>query len=608
MSVNVSRQQREARLAQLAALRRYLADAPPTDETARLLAYVDGLTRDARTRKYGLVFEQHREAIDELLETHLPVLTELPELAVEPAGGASRPMDHFLLEGDNLAALHLLEKTHRGKVDLIYIDPPYNTGSDDFTYDDRRVGREDGFRHSKWLSMLYSRLKIARELLSEKGCLVISIGHQEVHALALLCQELFAGRQTVCVTVQTSGGKPSGGFNYLQEYLLFVVPESFRPAAPLSFAGGNARSPFEGLTLSTFTQAQRPNQTYPIYVDTATGCLAGVGPSLAERVASGAYKGPLEAFVFDYGEAPAGTAAVWPVSSRGGACVWRLIPERLRRDWEKGYIRIVPNHSRQSPNAYSIQYLPEGVIRKIEHGELEVTGTEPGCPTLTLGANRTAGGEIPTIWSEKDFFTTRGTAQLKAIFGDKRFTYPKPLALIEEIIRATAPADATVLDFFAGSGTTGHAVLALNREEGAARRFILCTNNENDICRCVTRERLRRVTEAEGYAARLHYCRIGYLPAAGRLFYEYAGELMAHLGPLAALAAGAAGRAPDTAAAVDTDEALEALLARPDAAQRLRTLYCGCDVLMSGAQQQLLAQWGVQVLPAPECFYRGLEE
>ena len=102
--------------------------------------------------------------------------------------------------------------------------------------------------------------------------------------------------------------------------------------------------------------------------------------------------------------------------------------------------------------------------------------------------------------------------------------------------------------------------------------------------------------------------RIGYLPAAGRLFYEYAGELMAHLGPLAALAAGAAGRAPDTAAAVDTDEALEALLARPDAAQRLRTLYCGCDVLMSGAQQQLLAQWGVQVLPAPECFYRGLEE
>lgn len=597
MSTNLS-QQRRARLHEQAdRLRQWLEKAPAGPETQGLLDCVDALEQAAGEKRFGLVFEQHEETVDALLADHLPVWTAQPELSIPGAG-----LTHFLLEGDNLAALRLLAKTHRGKVDLIYIDPPYNTGSDDFTYDDRRVSREDGFRHSKWLSMLRSRLALARPLLTEKGCLVCSIGHQEVHALALLCQELFRDRQTVCVTVQTSGGKPSGGFNYLHEYLLFVVPADFAPG-PLSFAGGNARTPFEGMTLSTFTQVQRPGQAYPVYIDTATGCIAGVGLSLAQRVAQGGYTGPLADFRYDPDEAPAGTVAVWPISSKGQPCVWRLIPERLRQDWEKGYIRVAPNRSSQSPNAYSLQYLPAGVIRKIESGALPVTGTEPGKPTLTFGENRTAGSAVPTIWTEKAFFTARGTAQLRAIFGDKRFTYPKPLDLMKEILRAAAPPNGTVLDFFAGSGTTGHAVLALNREEGAQRRFVLCTNNENDICRHVTRERLRRVMADAGDDAGLYYARVDYLPAADRLYYEYADELLDHIGPLARLAAAADGREPESAAVAVSDEALADILAAPERLAALRTLYVGGGVLLTGAQTRLLAAQGVTVLPVPEHFY-----
>lgn len=404
--------------------------------------------------------------------------------------------------------------------DYVFIDPPYNTGSKDFVYDDAYVDDNDGYKHSKWLSFMNQRLLSARNLLKKDGVLVISIGYQEVNNLMLLCQEIFSDRQVACVTIQTSGGKPNGGFTYVHEYIIFVTPNDFQPRK-MSFTGGISRSPFEGLTLSTFDKTTRPNQAYPIFIDRETMNIVGVGKSLTERVNEGTYSGELADFPFDFDEAPEGTAALWPISSKGAECVWRLIPERLKNDWEKGYLKVSKNKSKVNPNEYSVQYLPEGVISKINSGELEVVGQEPGAPTLVFGENKTVGGEIPTIWTEKDFHTTKGTAAIKEIFGDKRFSYPKPLELIVEILRAVTKTDSVVLDFFAGSGTTGQACLELNKQDSGNRRFIVCTNNEGDICNNVTYPRLQTIisgvridgsTYSDGIPANLKYYRTDFVP------------------------------------------------------------------------------------------------
>lgn len=454
-----------------------------------MLIALGEIESELTSKKYGLVWEQHEEAVDVMMRDHIPVFTEVPEREIIAAPGQGY---NFILEGDNLHSLRLLEKTHKGKIDVIYIDPPYNTGNKDFVYDDVYVDDLDGFKHSKWISFMSERLKIARNLLTNSGVIAISIGYQEVHNLVVLCQEMFDTKQVTCVTVQTSGGKPNGGFNYVQEYLVFIAPRDFEPNT-MNFTGGIERSPFEGLTLSTFTKVTRPNQTYPIFIDKKTMNIVGVGKTLAERINDGSYTGELEAFPFNYDEAPDGTVALWPISSKGAECVWRLIPSRLRRDWDKGYIKVSKNKSKVNPNEFSVQYLPEGAIQKVESGELEVIGKEPNAPTLVFGKNKTVGSEIPTIWAEKDFYTTKGTSGLKDILGEKRFSYPKPLELITEILRAISKENSIVLDFFAGSGTTGHAVIELNAEQHSNRRFILCTNNEGNICKSVTYPRIKTV-------------------------------------------------------------------------------------------------------------------
>ena len=412
-----------------------------------------------------------------------------------------------IIHGDNLDALKALLPEYEGRINCIYIDPPYNTGNEGWVYNDnvndpkmkkwlgQVVGKEaeDLTRHDKWLCMMYPRLKLLQKLLAENGSIVISIGYQEVFNLFQICKELFASMQIVCVTVQTNGGKPAGGFNYQHEFLILIVPNDFKPN-PLSFSGGISRTPWEGLTLATFDKTQRPNQTYPIFVNIENGLFEGVGETLQERFKNGTFKGNFENFEYDFNEAPSGTVAVWPITSKGKDCVWRLIPSRLKGDWEKGYVKISINRSKDSKNKYSIQYLPEGVIKKIEAGTLEVNGTEVGSPTLSFGENKTVGSEIPTIWLEKPFYSVNGTNLINEIFSTKKFNYPKPIELITEIIRSISSPDDIILDSFAGSGTTAHAVLNLNKQDGGNRKFILV--EMEDYAETITAERVKRVMKS----------------------------------------------------------------------------------------------------------------
>lgn len=419
--------------------------------------------------------------------------------------------DNMIIHGDNLIALKSLLPKYEGRIKCIYIDPPYNTGNENWVYNDNVndprikkwlgeiVGKEgdDLSRHDKWLCMMYPRLRLLQKLLCKDGCMMISIGYHELNNLIQICKEIFSTMQVVTVTVQTSGGKPSGGFNYLHEYIVFIVPIDFKANA-LDWWGGNSRTPFEGLTLSTFDKTQRPNQTYPIFIDKENGSLVGVGKSLQDLIDEGTYTGSKENFEYDYSVAPEGTVAIWPITAKGKQCVWRQISSRLIKDWGKGYIKISENKNAASTNRYSVQYLPGGVIKKIERGELEIVGKEENVPTLKFGDNQTVGGQVPTMWNEKQFFTVNGTQTLKQLFPEspKVFDYPKPIELISSVIKIATVDGDIVLDSFAGSGTTAHAALNINAEGGGKRKFILI--EMMDYADTITAERVKRAINGYG--------------------------------------------------------------------------------------------------------------
>lgn len=426
--------------------------------------------------------------------------------------GVETSSGNKIIHGDNLTALKSLLPEYEGRVDCIYIDPPYNTGNENWVYNDNAndprikrwlgevVGKEgeDLSRHDKWCCMMYPRLRLLRQLLSQNGSLAISIGYHELNNLYHICREIFSDRQVIIVTVQTSGGKPSAGFNYLQEYIVFVVNKDFEPGL-VDLFGGTPRRPFEGLTLSTFNKVSRPNQAYPIYINPETESIVGTGLSLQDMINDGSYKGSKDDFAYDYTVAPKGTVAVWPVTSKGKECVWRHIPKRLIGDWNKGYIKVTKNKSVDSKNKFSIQYLPEGLIKKINNGKLSILGHEENKPTLILGDNETEGSSIPTILYEKEFYTVKGTDLLKNILpeNEKKFEYPKSLQLIETILQALSNEDSVILDSFAGSGTTAHAVLDLNKKDGGNRRFILI--EMMDYADTITAERVKRVMTGYPY-------------------------------------------------------------------------------------------------------------
>lgn len=412
---------------------------------------------------------------------------------------------NMIIHGDNLLALKSLMPMYEGRIKCIYIDPPYNTGNENWVYNDNVndphikkwlgevVGKEgeDLSRHDKWLCMMYPRLVLMKKLLSEDGALIICIGFHEFISLITILKELFSTKQIVTITVQTSGGKPSGGFNYQHEYLIFVVDKEFKPLI-LDFCGGTNRPPFEGMTLSTFNKTERPNQTYPIFINKKTGKFEGCGKSIKELQDEGYEQDYIDKYVYNYSIAPHDCVAIWPITSKGKECVWRLIPKRIKQDYELGYIKITPNIIRTSKNLYSIQYLPDGVINKINKGILSVISRDNINKTLELSDNSTEGKQIPTIWTEKAFYTVKGSSLLKEILpeAEKKFNYPKPIALIKSVIQIICNSEDIVLDSFAGSGTTGHAIIDLNKSLDYELNFILI--EMMDYANNITAERMRR--------------------------------------------------------------------------------------------------------------------
>lgn len=538
MSTNISKKKRDDLLDKIKQIRAFIAAAPQDENTGNLLSYLSELEKDVNGKKYGLVFEEHREEIDEVLDTHTPVLTEEADLFIDHGGQMN-----FLLEGDNLAALKLLEKTHRGNIDLIFIDPPYNTRNGDFGYDDSRVDLTDTFRHSKWVSFMSERLLVARRLLKNDGVIFIAIDDNEQAALKLLCDQLFGEENFLASIIWQHSIQPkgySGTFSVHHNYIL-----CYQKTAQF--------------VLNSLPRTDEDNKAY------ANPDNDPRGKWRSGDVRNALYRPNL---IYDI-ISPSGNV-IKPCANG-----WRWSKETVEEKIKSGEIIFSKDETR--------------IIRKIYLDTLE--------------------GRTPeTIWFGKDVGTTRSAmSEIKEIFGSSAFGTPKPTSLIERTLRLISRTDATVLDFFAGSGTTGHAVMKLNAEDGGSRRFILCTNNENGICRDVTYERIRRVIDKEDYAASLKYYKVDYVPISDRMYYEYADELLRHIRELVELENGINFTGNEEIAIVLTDEELEIFLDDEGICKRCRKLYMGHDVLLDAQQAQALQEYNIAVNVIPDYYYKELE-
>lgn len=544
MSTNVSKEKREKLLAKIKSIKTFIATAPQDENTAQLLSYIADLEKEIKDKKYGLVFEEHREAIDEILETHTPVLSEDKNLFIDNGGQMN-----FLIEGDNLASLKLLEKTHKGKIDLIYIDPPYNTlknEKDDFTYDDIRIDKTDTFAHSKWISFMRERLILSHKLLSQNGCIFISIDDHEYANLKLLMDSIFSEKNFLCNIIWnstksvTNTAVVSVSHTYNLVYfkdINYIIENRTKFRVPEKGEGfANPDNDPRGLWKADPFQVGgwRPNQQYDI-VNPKTGII---------------YK-----------------------PNKG--CSWK-------NDYEKFKSLLADNRIVFGKNGTS------GPQRKRFIWEAEERGRV-----------------VKTIWDDIET-TTNGTQLLKKLFdGNSPFSNPKPLTLIIRILQLGSSCNSTILDFFAGSGTTGHAVMKLNAEDGGKRKFILCTNNENNICRDVTYERIKRVINKENYSASLKYYKVDFVPISDKLYYEYADELLKHIRELVELENGINFNGNADIAIILTEQELDDFTVNLPA--HCKAIYLGHDVLPNEAQERLFKKRGIVVNIIPDYYYRELE-
>ena len=405
-----------------------------------------------------------------------PVFPGLRHLGSLERGG-NKPA-HVVIKGENHHVLEALQFTHAGKVDCIYIDPPYNTGARDWKYDNNYVDDTDDYRHSKWLAFMERRLLLAKELLNpEDSVLIVTIDEKEYLRLGLLLEQVFVGCkiQMATTVISAKGTMRKREFSRVHEHLFAVLlgEASVTPRDHNMLDGGSVEvegEEVEWLQLRrrepSSTRASRANQFFPIFVNADDGSLHSIGDSLDPH--TDRFSVP----------SPARTIAFWPINRKRKEMVWGLTPDALRDRHSAGYFRL--RNWKPKKKTVSFQYLPSGTVEGIESGRIHVVGHDSdGAVRARFGENLK--GAIPkTVWNlESHNAENYGTNYVSALIG-RRFPFPKSLYAVEDVIRffVKDKPHAVVLDFFGGSGTTTHAVVRLNRQDGGRRQSIVVTNNE----------------------------------------------------------------------------------------------------------------------------------
>lgn len=530
---NLSQQKRQRMLEFLQKLRE-----EHKDDDSVLIALGE-IESELNAKKYGLVWEQHEEAVDVQMRTQIPVFTEDAEREITAVPGGAY---NFLMEGDNLHSLRLLEKTHKGRIDVIYIDPPYNTGNKDFVYDDKYVDAVDGFRHSKWISFIGERLRIAIDLLSEQGCILISINDLEYAQLKLLCDDIIGEEKYIGTLIwksrQNKDNRNITGVSVDHEYVLAYAKEidkrnfkgGDRQVERYSNPDNDPRGPWtSGNMVGIATEDQRPNLHYD-FIDHRTG--------------------------INYGKPSMG---------------WRYDRNTMRRLVDEDRI-IFPDTPNGRPR------------RKVFLSD--VKEVRPGFSSI-IGAN---------------IYTRNGTADVVSVFGKRVFDFPKPVELIKQLLNQTTTTESIVLDFFAGSGTTAQAVMELNAEDGGNRSFIVCTNNEGGICQEITFSRIKTVitgkrvdgsSYSDGLPANLKYYHTDFVSKDE----EYLSEaLMEHIAEMIQLEHGVKLDGQHYIMVLDDDEA-DALAAHWDEYPDVKALYVSKNVLFTTEQNTLFRDVEIHIIP-----------
>lgn len=393
--------------------------------------------------------------------------------------GGDKPF-HTVINAENYHALQTLQYTHAGRVDVIYIDPPYNTGAKDWKYNNDYVDGEDIYRHSKWLAFMERRLKIAKQLLDPaNSVLIVTIDEKEYLRLGLLLEQHFpdATIQMVTSSIKPSGSQRAGEFSRVEEYLFFVMVGAARPASHFTdmLRDGSAPSSetptltWHGLRRRGSTdwrRSHRPNGFYPLHVSSVDGTLVSVGEPLAPTADRSSYV------------PPSGTFAAWPLDPRGEEGRWQVSPARLREQLNNGTAAL-RSASRDMGSA-SIVYLKGGDLSRLESGEVAVTGRGPD-GRVEVTASSASTRRPKTMWMmDSHDASAHGTALLSKFIPGRRFPFPKSLYAVEDALRffVSDKPGAIVLDFFAGSGTTAHAVMRLNKQDNGHRQSISISNNE----------------------------------------------------------------------------------------------------------------------------------
>lgn len=530
------------------------------------LIAINQIEKELVSKRYGLVWEEHEEAVDVMMRENIPVFTEVKEREICMVPGENY---NFLLEGDNLHSLNLLEKTHKGRIQMIYIDPPYNTGNKDFTYDDILIDGMDGYRHSKWLSFIALRLKLAKDLLTEEGLIFISIDDNEMANLKLLCDEIFGEVNYVANIIVKSnprGSQSKKEIASVNEYIL-VYAKDIRYTAIIGhkltddmaseYKCSDAKGAYRLLGLRQrggfWRASERPNLFYPFYVDTKNASISLI-------------------------EDESHNTVIYPIQpSTGEKGTWRWSKEKVEKEIELLVAKEVKRGQEIVWDIYQKDYMgSDGGIRRTK---------------------------AKSLWDEKEVNYQNAANELKDIFGISPFTYAKPSYLIKRAMEMIEFSENDiVLDFFAGSGTTAQAVLELNKEDGGQRKFILCTNNENNICEEITYQRVKTVITgkredgseySEGIPANLKYYHTDFVPKSE----EYlADSLLNHVTEMIQLEHGIR-IDDDSYIMIMSDDEADELEKKWNEYTDIKAIYLSQDVLLTASQEALFGSVDTYIIP-----------
>ena len=510
----------------MAAINDLIAQIENPELRARIQAEVDRINKQ---KKFGLVFEEHlpectplydipvkkgalvalktgkvsevyrvlnikgdeaeckKKDVDEFTTFNVDELVTVAEFG-EPIYPYLKPIDtvcnapdsdlwHTLIEADNYHALQLLEYLYAGKVDCIYIDPPYNTGARDWKYNNDYVDNNDQYRHSKWLSFMQKRLKIAKKLLNPKdSVLIVTIDEKEYLHLGCLLEEMFpeARMQMVSSMINPANVARVGEFGRSGEYLFFVMlgkssPQRVRLGRDWVSSKGRTHTGQVrwDLLKRSGTNSERkhsPGGFYPIYINDETGKIEEIGDPLAPEISAAPTR--------------EGCTALLPIRQNGSEGNWQWATDTFRSRMAQGRVRIGGNKSR----GFTVYILKDGEYSKIVNGEFDIIGH--GINNEIIVADNDTDFVLATpgdIWRIPSHDATQyGSRLIGNIFSDRRFTFPKSLFAVKDCLYffTANKSDAIIVDFFAGSGTALHAVNLLNAEDGGHRRCIMVTNNE----------------------------------------------------------------------------------------------------------------------------------